>query len=380
MRICGGWLPADSNFCERDRLCKMISDRRELALSACHDLLTYGLWDAKTRAKRWVKKNILRRPADTEDLVFWPTGLLACGLWHCLQTAEPAVSREIAQSLADYFRRWEARRMPVLCLDDLLAGETFLAVYEACCDGSGPAGIAGERDAEKYREAVDRMAAYAAAYPRDEAGSFPYRAGQKNGHVYVDCIGLACPFLYEYGRYFGRDEYMELAVRQIANFLAYGMDGATGLPYHGYELRSTCKYGIVGWGRAVGWLLRGMAGCMTSAYGLERLREPYIALADAVLSYQRQDGYFSWQLQAAEGPADTSATAMICAALLRGMELQILRGADYEEALRAGESALEQSTRGGRVYDCSAECEGFGRYPQRYGAYPWALGPALMLY
>ena len=64
-----------------------------------------------------------------------------------------------------------------------------------------------------------------------------------------------------YGEIFDKQEYRELAVLQIVNFLSYGMDGKTGLPYHGYDMTDSCKYGIIGWGRAVGWLLRGMMGC-----------------------------------------------------------------------------------------------------------------------
>ena len=68
---------------------------------------------------------------------------------------------------------------------------------------------------------------------------------------------------------------------------------------------------------------------------------------------------------------------MICAALAQGMSLGVLSGEKYEKTLEAGRCALEQSVRNGRVYQCSGECEGFSQYPQRYGAYPWSLGPAL---
>ncbi len=353
-------------------------DREVMIDTACGELLRYGLWDAKTKAKRWVRKIVLRQRTGEEDLIFWPTGLLACGLWHCRKTAEEPLRHKIEQAVGDYFDRWERRGLRILCPDDLLAGETFLAVYEERTAGRETGSTAGGA-AARYRKAVDRLAEYALSYPLDEAGSMPYRENQKNGHIYADLVGQVCPFLYEYGRVFARRECRELAVRQIENFLAYGMDEATGLPYHGYELQSKCKYGIVGWGRAVGWLLRGMAGCAADEYGAERLREAYISLADTVLAYQRQDGYFSWQLQAGEGPADTSATAMLCAALGRGMELQILTGPNYERALDRGSKAIDRSTRDGLVYDCSGECEGFGMYPQRYGAYPWALGPALLL-
>ena len=104
---------------------------------------------------------------------------------------------------------------------------------------------------------------------------------------------------------------------------------------------------------------------------------PCAALADAALACQKQDGFFPWQLEAQEGPADTSATGMICAALKQGMALGVLSGEKYEKALTAGGHALERSVREGLVYQCSGECEGFSQYPQRYGAYPWSLGPAL---
>lgn len=368
-------------------------DNKVLLNSACDELLTYGLWDVQTKVKRWIKKNVFGRPVDVEDLIFWPTGLLAAGLWQCrmalaanfskgtgIQASERGEALEqIDKALAGYFERWKRRGYPVTYLDDLLAGEVFLAIYEEYSRNKTANNIIGENNVEQYREAIDKLAEYALAYPRDELGSLPYRAGHNDGHIYVDSIGLICPFLYEYGNYFKKNECMELAVKQIVNFLAYGLDGSTGLPFHGYEVYSSIKYGIIGWGRAVGWLLRGMAGCMATEYGMERLKEPYVRLADAVLAYQRKDGYYSWQLQAADGPKDTSATGMICASLKRGMKLGILTDSKYENALRAGIDAIGKSIRDGRVYDCSGECEGFGRYPQRYGAYPWALGPALIL-
>lgn len=350
--------------------------------TACEELMTYGVWDTKTRIKRWVKKYLFRRQTPPEDLIFWPTGLLAEGLWHCRQQMKSDVMASAAQidkALASYYERWIRGGCKVAYLDDLLAGETLLSIYEEYRESGRDNDIIGQQNAEAYRAAVEKLAAYACAYPTDEMGNFPYRAAQNNGFVFVDAIGLACPFLYRYGTVTEQPEMMETAVKQIVNFFAYGMDGATGLPYHGYTMKDGCKYGIIGWGRAVGWLLRGMSGCMETEYGRERLRDAYVDLVDTTLKYQRKDGYFSWQLQAFDGPADTSATGMICVALRQGIERGILSGTRYEEALAAGRSAVARSTREGSVYGCSGECEGFGQYPQRYGAYPWSLGPALML-
>lgn len=381
-------------------------EKTALIETACKELMTYGVWDGKTRLKRRIRKYILRRETAVEDMIFWSTGLLAHGLWQCREelqnTVEESDSREqyessrqdrrkladgIEDALAAYFTRWKKKGMPIYYLDDLLAGETILSVFEEIrerekdtdSESHGKEACMGFTR-EQCMTALDKIASYAYRYPRNETGSFPYRANQKNGYVFVDGIGLACPFLYRYGTVFEKQEYLELAVKQIVNFLAYGMDTATGLPYHGYDMTDDCKYGIIGWGRAAGWLLRGMTACVRSEYGRERLMEPYIALINVVLSYQRKDGYFSWQLQALEGPADTSATGMICAALKQGIELGILTEDNYSQALQAGRSAIEKSVKDGRVYQCSGECLGFAQYPQRYGAYPWALGPALEVF
>lgn len=341
-------------------------DKTALITTACKDLLTYGVWDGTTKLKYMIKKMLKRPGTAAEDLIFWPTGLLAHGLWQCREEKETEV--QVREALAAYFARWQKRGMPVCYLDDLLYGETLLDSYLS---------EDTDRSKEKYREAVDKMADYAMQYPVDETGSFPYRVFLKKDYVFVDSIGLACPFLYRYGMIFDKQQYMELAVKQIVNFLAYGMDTATGLPYHGYDATDGCKYGIIGWGRAAGWLLRGMSACLQSEYGRERLLQPYQELCNAVLAYQRKDGYFSWQLQAVDGPADTSATGMICATLQEGIEQGILTEDKYQQALQAGRNAIERAVNNGRVYQCSGECLDFSQYPQRYGAYPWSLGPAL---
>ena len=362
------------------------TDKMAMIDNACAELLSYGVWDARTKLKNLIRKVLLRQVTAPEDMIFWPNGLLASALWHNRNAATVTLRNKIDTALAGYFNRWEKMKTPVFCLDDLLSGETFLAIYEQYINDK-PRGdainrqnsIVNAHNEAQYKNAIDKLAEYALNYPADETGSFPYRAAQGTGHIYVDSIGLACPFLYEYGNFNKKNEYMELALKQIANFLAYGMDTSTGLPYHGYDIKTGTKYGIIGWGRAVGWLLRGMTGCMTTDYGKERLSEAYISLTDSVIKWQRKDGSFPWQLQAAEGPTDTSAAGMICVALNKGLEMNLLQGESYKNALELGTRAIRKSVKNGSVYDCSGECEGFAQYPQRYGAYPWSLAPALML-
>ena len=101
-------------------------------------------------------------------------------------------------------------------------------------------------------------------------------------------------------------------MKLLTEFLKYSMDEVTGLPYHGYDTKTKVKYGIIGWGRAVGWLM--LAMCDSFEYlaeGKEKLLLAYQKLVKKVLDYLREGGCFSGQLSTLEGPKDTSATAMI---------------------------------------------------------------------
>lgn len=111
----------------------------------------------------------------------------------------------------------------------------------------------------------------------------------------------------------------------------------------------------------------------------EVIKQAYRRLVDKVEAYQLKGGMYSWQLAAKEGPADTSATAMILYAIARSLENKVLIGIHKSRMVR-GREALWDSVREGKIYGCLAECQGFGMYPQIYGAYPWSLGPALSLF
>ena len=80
---------------------------------------------------------------------------------------------------------------------------------------------------------------------------------------------------------FGNAEAAALARRQIGSFLNYGMDYLSSLPYHGYDRQSGVKYGIIGWGRATGWLLMGMSGIICDT-GDKEVLAAFREIIDAV--------------------------------------------------------------------------------------------------
>lgn len=342
---------------------------QELRKEAKVQLFHYPVFTKKQDIKYFIKRVL--RPANTpkRDSFFWLHAMLAQGL-------EEAGELE---TLKQYYDLWIQKDLPIHNVDNIMNGYSLLYVYE-------------QTKEEKYRVAADKLYQYLLQYKREMKETIPYRKNHPT-HIYVDGIGMIVPFLCRYGKMFGMKEAIKLGVLQMKEFVELGMDEKSGLPYHGYDLESKVKYGIIGWGRAVGWLLLAMADSYeyVEKEDKEWLKNIYQKLLEASLHYLREDGYFSWQLSANEGPKDTSATAMIGYAFQKAIKLGVINReskivfkqmsegitGNFEEIIECMEQAILASVKQGKVMDCSGECEGFSQYPQVYGAYPWSLGPGL---
>ncbi len=348
----------------------MTERMKRLQAEAIYVMLHYHEKTGKQKVKDLLKK-AAGRYVSPKDYISWPTGLIANALMENYERWEN--KDEVLSALEAYFDFWIKNAEPIYCIDDALCGTALLALYK----------LTG---AEKYRAGADKIAAYLykiADEDADEKGSLPYRPSQKNNHIYVDGIGMMCPFLCEYGVTFGDDKAILLCIKQIKNMLEYGMDEDSFLPYHGYMYESKVKYGIIGWGRAVGWLLMGIAGSLhflpKEHLDYISLKEVFQRIADSAYYYQKANGAFAWQLEAQEGPQDSSATAMITSAILKGIQTGIIDGSEnaYGKKVRASAEFLAGCEKDGKIFVCSGECKGFSEYPQIYGAYPWSLGPGL---
>lgn len=342
----------------------------EMVKEAEWELLNYPKRGLGYRIKR-VLKVLAGRGAEPMDKINWPNGLLAKSLadyYNANKNSEEA--RVILDVLKKYYNGWIRRNHKMYYLDDAFSGMALIDLHQ----------ITGE---EKYKKAADAMVQYLFHHETDKAGSLCYRPKQGNDYIFADAIGMICPFLCKYASTYDDMNAMNLAVTQIQNFIDFGMDAKTGLPYHGYHYESGVKYGIIGWGRAVGWLMLGMSECLAymepSRPSYEPIKQAYRRMVDKVEAYQLEGGLYSWQLGAKEGPVDTSATAMILHAIARSLETKVLIGIHKSRMVR-GREALWDSVKDGKIYGCLAECQGFSMYPQIYGAYPWSLGPALSLF
>lgn len=331
----------------------------------------------KEKTKRFVKK-LLGRSTAHEDLIFWPAGLLLLGLVESGHTGEAE----------HYLDLWFDRGMPVQNPDDALAGAVMILLWE-------------QTGRTRYQEAAEKIRGYLASCRRDSEGAVVYGQKSRNSWIYADGAGQTAMFwaafscmeeqkkgesagssksdaTAETGKKAaaGREENREEAMRQLALFWENGLDERTGLPYHGYDAETGLKYGIIGWGRAVGWILFGLSFLKTGETAFD---ETAARLCRSTCERIRKDGLFSWQLDCLDGPCDTSASGMIYYSLLR-MDLAGKERTPFltkEQYDKAAETLFSMVDDTGKIGGSSAECIDFAQYRQQYGSNPWGQGASL---
>lgn len=343
--------------------------QKETIRNAGKLLMSYPDTTWSVQAKRIIKNLLFSKPLYL-DRFSWPNALLAMAIEQ-MSLVETDIQGQLL--LREYYQMWMNKKMKMVSPDDVLSGYSLLYLYE-------------QSQNENYLKSADRIAIYLEEYKKTTSGILPYRATQPED-VYVDSIGIVVPFLARYAYVRANQRAARMATDQLVHFLDHGMDTHTGLPYHGYHAKTGVRQGIIGWGRACGWLLLGMAEYLIWIKDTQyhdifpgeyvRIKEEFCNLVTRIERYRVKEGYFTWLITASEGPVDTSATALMAVAVLRAGQADILEKQTALNIAKRGMKAIAQSQTEGRIENCSGECEGFGRYPQDYASYPWSIGPAV---
>ncbi len=365
-----------------------MSQIQEMIKPAAAMLDTYPVVTTKQKIKQWIKTCVPGMTPEKTERYSWPQALLAMGL---LQAYEQTKDKTALSSVFSYLRRWKNSGYPISHVDHVMNGSVALWTEEILTKEK-------REDAESLealwicREGADICAGWIKAAKKTADGILAYRS-QHPDWLFADTLGMLCPFACRYGVQKQDKELLNLGIRQLELFFQKGMDEKTGLPYHGYDEKTGMKYGIIGWGRACGWMLLGLSQSILwileqsaaqrsfqsfAREGCNRLLLLQQQLLDSVFAWQRADGGFSWQLQAQEGQRDTSAEGMIgYGTWLAAETAAVQRSEQRIPALSRLAAIMQTSIRDGRVTDCSGECKGFAEYPQVYGTYPWGSGSAL---
>ncbi|WP_026526788.1 glycoside hydrolase family 88 protein [Butyrivibrio sp. VCD2006] len=361
-----------------------------------NDLSSINNYTAKDALKDAAKK-ALKRATTNRDPMFWPAGLLLLGLTEAAFSPSKEVSSLISTEIRDeavdhvtsYLDRWLKAGENVSYVDDSLAGLSLITLYENT----------GEK---RFHHGAIKIANFLAQCPKNKEESIIYNPSKGNDLIYADGAGQTAMYLSRYASYFGKKNAMALAAKQLLNFHENGFDERSALPYHAFSLEKGKKLGIIGWGRAVGWLMMGYSELLASLeresfHGnnianesllkntADKLMSQYYNLVRVTLSYQRPDGGYSWLLPAIDGEADTSATAMISYSMSSWLRSGAFHAhakdltEDVKKAVAGAGEFLLANTKNGSVLQSLSSCEDIAVHRQVYGHYPWGQGSTLAL-
>ena len=343
----------------------------------------------KEDIKQQIKWLLGRGSKVNHDSIFWPAGILILGLSeYLLSTLDDAKDvntnlENIINPISSYLSKWINDGLKVSFTDDSLMGMALIniLIYSKKSNFQFD-----ELFISAIKKGTNNIANFIKKAPADRKGSLIYHAEMDNEYIFADGAGMTAMFLSAYSALNKDDISGNLATLQLTNYISHGIDSHTSLPYHGYNLSSGEKLGIVGWGRATGWLMMGIAGYF-AAFSGNRNTEivGYInSLIDTIYEFQMNDGGFSWDISAKEGHFDSSGTAMISYSLCKILSTSnsniILGKERYNKCTEIVESsydAIRSSISNGKVLNSLAECIDFAQYPQRYGTNAWGQGAAL---
>lgn len=289
----------------------------------------------------------------------WQRAALILGLWESKNTDSMTKARKAALNLLDKNGDW--RDLPVAVDCGMLAYAILKAVD----------------DPRAVRPAMDFTKKLIEDSMNDE-GMISYTGGAHNPEMYVDTIGLTCPFLALYAKTYGDSVCEEMAFHQLVMYYKYGLLNKTMLPNHAFHVKTKLPLGVYGWGRGTAWYVIGLMDTYFELQSSQYRATVYqwiTEAAEAYTFYQRADGGFGSILQR-EGTYDSSATAALawfyaeCGVLLDREEY-------HEVSRRCLKKLLEKTRITGAIDECQGDTKGIGVFAQTYDVMPFAQGMAL---
>ena len=213
-----------------------------------------------------------------------------------------------------------------------------------------------ETGEEKYRKAIEFHMDRLRRHPRCVCGSFWHKETYPN-QVWLDGLYMAQPFYAEYEARFDKNANLADIVAQFRTVRAHLFNEEKGLNYHGWDesLQQPWCDKVTGlspnfWLRSTGWYLMALVDCIELVD--EQLYEHYRALVDifresvtGILRWQdEKSGLFYQVIDRADVEGnylETSGTAMIACAIMKGARLGVLNAEKY---LPIGRDIFERLT------------------------------------
>ncbi len=347
------------------------------------DLLNINKYGAKAMVKDTIKK-LAGRSTSNRDMLFWPAGMLLLGLFSAIEDSQvdDPLKETVLHEIEIYINTWaDVTDETFSYVDDALSGLSMIELFR-------------KTGKDKYLSYAGKLYDFLCNYRKTEEGSIIYNSSAGNDYVFADGAGETAMFLFSYAKITKSETAFLLGAKQLTNYYKYGFDFRSSLPYHAFSNKDNKKLGLLGWGRACGWLLMGYSEVFDTiklfssddkendtSLLYKELVSQYLTICDTVISYQRPDGGFSWHLPAIGGEPDTSASAMIGLSLVRGINANVFgkKVEAYKNSARRLVDFISNHCEKGSVGGSLSGCEDLGVHRQIYGHYPWGQGAAMAL-
>lgn len=312
-----------------------------------------------TDNSRYMLLDFLKGKYRSNTIQSWQKAALILGLLECKSEDAIRQARRAAEMLLDSTGNWKIKPVAVDC------GMLSFAVLKAI------------DNPDKIKPAMD----YSVKIIKNNINSFgmiSYTGGKSNPEMYVDTIGLVCPFLALYSEVYENIEIGNIAFYQIKMFHKYGLYESTALPNHAFDIYTKLPLGVYGWGRGTAWYIIGLMDTYNNLNNkeyVEKLKEWIFEAAEQYINYQHPDGGFGSIIQRTNS-YDSSVTATM--AWFYKCCNEIFLDSRYEQARKACLNKLLSCTRiTGAIDWCQGDTKDIGVFAQTYDLMPFAQGMAL---
>lgn len=289
----------------------------------------------------------------------WQKAALILGLLYSNNQKSSRFAQNAAMDLIDRNGEWKRKPVAVDC------GMLSYAVLKA------------SNDSIKVKPAMDESLKIIKKNINSE-GMVSYTGGKENPDMYVDTLGLVCPFLLLYGKTYNDPELEKLAFKQLDMFHDFGLYPGTVLPNHAFNIDTKLPLGVYGWGRGTAWYIIGLM----DSYPLfedelykTKVKQWLIEAADCYMQYQRKDGGFGSILQRTQ-TYDSSATAVMAWFYAR-MALMCKEDIYINVSKKCLKKLMECTRITGAIDWCQGDTKDIGVFAQTYDIMPFAQGMTL---
>ncbi|MCE2612433.1 glycoside hydrolase family 88 protein [Flavobacteriaceae bacterium D16] len=194
-------------------------------------------------------------------------------------------------------------------------------------------------------------------------------------YLFVDTLGMICPFLVEYGKEFNVERAFSLAIAEFEYFQDYGLDHSVRTPFHAINLEENLALGPNNWGRGMGWYAIALAAMVELEMCCDNSQNKRLYSAEARAFFENiqklsLNGLFS-QFPGTSRKLDSSATTMLMYA-----------GAKFIEPVWYKKAKEELSTlikTNGKIGFCSGDTVSVNLYSKTFGESELSQGFLLLL-